>query len=83
MSEIINYNIKNQSNALTTVKLQKEAAKANQLAVNRFEALLLHTKNLQYEIQQRIIETENKINLLLGRFPQKFQEILLYLIRLT
>ena len=71
MSEIINYNIKNQSNALTTVKLQKEAAKANQLAVNRFEALLLHTKNLQYEIQQRIIETENKINLLLGRFPQK------------
>jgi outer membrane protein TolC len=40
------------------------------LAVNRFEAQLLNTQNLQYEIQQRITEAENTINFLAGRFPQ-------------
>ena len=48
------------------VKLQKESAKANQLAVNRFEALLLHTKNLQYELQQRVVETENKLKFIMN-----------------
>lgn len=67
---IIQQNIEIQSNALNLVKQEKEAAKVNLLAVNRFEAQLLYTKNLQYEIQQRIIETENRINFLVGRFPQ-------------
>lgn len=34
---------------------------------------MLHTKSLQYDIQQRIIETENRINFLVGRFPQPVQ----------
>ncbi|MFA5245051.1 MAG: TolC family protein, partial [Pedobacter sp.] len=59
-----------QTSALQVVKLQKDAAKVTQLAVNRFEAQLLNTKNLQYDIQQKIIETENRINFLAGRFPQ-------------
>ncbi|WP_220494758.1 TolC family protein [Lacibacter sediminis] len=67
---IIQQNIELQSNALQVVKLEKDAAKVTQLAVNRFEAQLLNTKNLQYEIQQKIIETENRINFLAGRFPQ-------------
>lgn len=67
---IINQNIELQNNALRIVKLQKEAAKVSQLAVNRFEAQLLNTKNLQFEIQQQITETENKVNFLVGRFPQ-------------
>lgn len=67
---IIRQNINIQSNALTVVKQQKEAAKVTQLAVNRFEAQLLNTQNLQYEVQQRIVETENKINFLVGRFPR-------------
>ncbi|MCS7077696.1 MAG: TolC family protein, partial [Bacteroidia bacterium] len=41
-----------------------------QLAVNRFEAQLLNTKNLLYDLKQKRIQTENKINFLLGRFPQ-------------
>lgn len=68
---IIKQNIELQDNALQIVKLQKEAAKVSQLAVNRFEAQLLYTKNLQFEIQQKVIETENRINFLTGRFPQK------------
>lgn len=67
--EIIRKNIEIQQNALNSVKLQKDAARVTQLAVNRFEAQLLNTKNLQYEIQQQITETENKINFLTGRFP--------------
>lgn len=67
---ILHQNIELQSSALQIVKLEKEAAKVSQLAVNRFEAQLLNTKNLQYEIQQKIVEAENKINFLVGRFPQ-------------
>lgn len=68
---IVQQNIELQSSALRVVKLEKEAAKVSQLAVNRFEAQLLNTKNLQFDIQQKIIETENRINLLAGRFPQR------------
>ncbi|MGZ5242357.1 MAG: TolC family protein [Bacteroidia bacterium] len=68
--ELVRKNIEIQSNALHTIKQQKEAAKVTQLAVNRFEAQLLNTQNLQYNIQQNITETENRINYLLGRFPQ-------------
>ncbi|MEJ8818584.1 TolC family protein [Lacibacter sp. H407] len=67
---IIQQNIELQKNALQLVKLEKDAAKVTQLAVNRFEAQLLNTQNLQYEIQQQIVETENRINFLTGRFPQ-------------
>lgn len=68
--DIVNKNIDIQTNALEVIKLEKDAAKVTQLAVNRFEAQLLNTQNLQYGIRQRIIETENRINFLAGRFPQ-------------
>jgi multidrug efflux system outer membrane protein len=67
---IVKQNIQIQQDALNIVKQQKDAARVSQLAVNRFEAQLLNTQNLQFEIQQRIIETENRINFLAGRFPQ-------------
>jgi outer membrane protein, multidrug efflux system len=66
---IIVQNIELQTGALEIVKQQKAAAKLTQLAVNRFEAQLLNTKNRQYEIRQRIIETENRISFLTGSFP--------------
>jgi outer membrane protein, multidrug efflux system len=67
--DIVQKNTAIQTDALEIVKQQKDAAKLTQLAVNRFEAQLLNTKNLQYQIQQDIIETENRINFLTGRFP--------------
>lgn len=66
--EIVGQNIEIQENALKVVKQQKEAAKVTQLAVNRFEAQLLNTRNLQYEIRRKITETENKIHFLTGRY---------------
>ncbi len=73
MLDMIEKNIIIQSNALKVVKEQKNAAKVTQLAVNRFEAQLLHTQNLQFEIKQQIIEAENRINFLTGRFPTTIQ----------
>lgn len=70
MMSIVLQNIELQKNALKMVKLEKDAAKVSQLAVNRFDAQLLHTQNLQYDIQQQIIETENKINFLTGIYSR-------------
>lgn len=70
---IVNQNIEIQSNALGIVKIQKEAARVTELAVRRFEAQVLSTRSMQFAIQQQIIETENKINFLLGRFPQTIE----------
>ncbi len=68
--EIIKQNIELQTNVLRIVEQQKAAAKVSQLAVNRFKAQLLHTQNRQYEIKQAIVEHENRINALLGRYHQ-------------
>jgi len=68
--DIVKKNIEIQTNAFEIVKLQKEAARVNELAVRRFDAQVLNTKAMQYTIQQKITETENHINYLLGRFPQ-------------
>ncbi len=70
---IVQQNISIQSDALEIVKQQKLAARVTELAVRRFEAQVLNTRGLQYGIQQRITETENFINFLVGRFPQPIQ----------
>ena len=67
---IVQQNIDIQKDALEVVKYQKQSARVTELAVKRFEAQVLSTRSLQYEIQQLIIETENRINFLLGRYPR-------------
>ncbi|MEI7830938.1 MAG: efflux transporter outer membrane subunit [Prolixibacteraceae bacterium] len=69
--EIIRQTIQLQQNGLEIVKVQKEAAAANELAVKQFEAQLYNSQSLEFDMLQRIAENENKINALLGRFPQK------------
>lgn len=70
---IVKQNIGIQRDALKTTKIQKDAARVTELAVRRFEAQVLKTEALQYDLEQKIIETENKINFLLGRFPQSIK----------
>lgn len=67
---LVRRNIDIQSNALTTVRAQKESARVTELAVRRFEAQVLKTRSIQYDIQQRIVESENHLNFLVGRYPQ-------------
>jgi outer membrane protein, multidrug efflux system len=68
--DIVEETIKLQQNALEIVKVQKQAAVANELAIKQFEAQVLNSQSLEFEIKQKITEYENKINFLLGRFPQ-------------
>ena len=67
---IIRQNIEIQENALRIVRQEKENARVTELAVKRFEAQVQNTTALQFKTQQRIVETENRINFLLGRFPR-------------
>ena len=59
-----------QKNALEIVKVQKDAAKVTLLAVRKYEAEVLNSESLEFDIKQQIKENENKINFLLGRYPQ-------------
>ncbi len=71
--DLVNEIISIQENALNVVTVQKEAAAANELAVEQFQAQLLNSKALARELAQQIVETESRINFLLGRFPQSIQ----------
>ena len=68
--EILRKTIQLQKNGLEIVKVQKEAAVANELAVKQFEAQLYNLQSQEFDLLQQIAENENKINALLGRFPQ-------------
>lgn len=71
--DIIRQNIALQNNALEIVKVQKDAARATELAVQKFEAEVAASKSMEFEILQQIKETENRINFLLGRYPQEIK----------
>ncbi|MDI1293238.1 MAG: efflux transporter outer membrane subunit [Methylobacter sp.] len=71
--DIIRQTIQKQQEALEVVKLQKEVGRANELAVQQFNAQLLNTQVLEKNALQQITETENKINFLLGRYPQPIE----------
>lgn len=68
--EILRKNISIQQNALEIVKLEKESARVTELAVRKFEAEVYKNQSHQYALLQQITETENRINFLVGRFPQ-------------
>lgn len=71
--DILKSNIQIQQNALEIVRLQKQSAKVTELAVRRFEAEVLKNQSRQYGILQEIKVMENRINFLVGRFPQPVQ----------
>lgn len=59
-----------QENAVELIRIQKDAAAANELAVRQFEAQLYKLQEMKFGLQQGIIEQENTINYLMGRLPQ-------------
>lgn len=71
--DVVHQTIALQQNAFDVVKTQKEAARATELAVKKFEAEVLSSKSREFDILQQIKETENKINFLLGRYPQEIK----------
>ncbi|NRS91516.1 NodT family efflux transporter outer membrane factor (OMF) lipoprotein [Chryseobacterium sp. 16F] len=59
-----------QTKALAVAKIQKQAAATTELAVKKFEAELAKSKAGEFTYKQNIVEKENAINVLLGRYPQ-------------
>lgn len=71
--ELLQLTIKKQEEALEVILVQKEAGRATELAIQQFKAQILNTKAMEKEIQQRIVETENNLHLLLGQFPRNIK----------
>ena len=69
--DIVRQSIKLQQNALEILRVQKQAAVVNELAVKRFEAEVLNSQHLEYEILQNVSVAQNKLNFLLGRYPEQ------------
>lgn len=64
-----------QKDAVRIARIQKEADADTQLAVEKFDAELAKAQADEYLLRQSIVETENNLNLLLGRFPQTIQRL--------
>jgi outer membrane protein, multidrug efflux system len=60
-----------QKDALDIVIIQKEAGRANELAVQQFEAQYLKTQALIFDVKQQIVAIENQINYLCGQQQQR------------
>ncbi|MFN4082679.1 MAG: TolC family protein [Bacteroidia bacterium] len=69
--EIIRRNIFIQERALEIVAIQKQSGRINEAGVKQFYAQLLNFKSLEADKIQEINATENILNNLVGRFPQK------------
>jgi outer membrane protein TolC len=68
--EIVRQNISLQKHALKVIQTEKEAARVTELAVQKFQAEVLNSESLEFDLLQRVRETENRINFLLARYPQ-------------
>lgn len=71
VQEILTQTMARQSQALQIMRLEKQAGRTTELAIQQFEAQLAGTRALSAETDQRTRELENRINLLVGRMPQQ------------
>ncbi len=73
--EILDRTIAIQEQSLETSTQMKDAARGTELAVQRFQAEVRKNQSEKLIIQQQIVEAENRINFLLGRYPQPVERI--------
>lgn len=67
---ILDRTIQIQQASLTTAIALKDAARGTELAVQRFQAEVQKNQSEKLLIQQEIVEAENRINYIAGRYPQ-------------
>jgi NodT family efflux transporter outer membrane factor (OMF) lipoprotein len=68
--ENLNNTIKLQQDSLDIAKAKMDAGRGTVLAVQRFQAEVRKNESEKLIVQQDIIETENRINFLLNRYPE-------------
>lgn len=64
-----------QEQSLEVAKAQQAAARGTKLGVQRFLGEVRKNQSQRLIVQQRIIEVQNKINYLVGRFPQAVERV--------
>jgi len=62
-----------QQRSLEVARAQKEAARGTELGVQRFLAEVRKNESQRLIVKQSLIETQNRINFLAGRYPQAVQ----------
>jgi multidrug efflux system outer membrane protein len=67
--DLIHQYIDLQKKAVEIAKIQKKADADTELAVEKFEAELAKACSEEFTLKQEITESENNLNLLLGRYP--------------
>lgn len=67
---VLEQNIALLQDALEVVRMQQTAARVTMLGVQRFEAELMKYEARRYTLQQQIVVAENRLNLLVGRYPR-------------
>jgi multidrug efflux system outer membrane protein len=61
--------------SLALAKAQKEGARGTELGVQRFLAEVRKNQSQKLIVRQEIIQTQNRINFLCGRFPQLVERV--------
>jgi outer membrane protein, multidrug efflux system len=61
--------------SLQLAKAQKEGARGTELGVQRFQAEVRKNQSQKLIVRQDIIQTENRINFLCGRYPQSVERV--------
>ncbi|HWL06787.1 MAG TPA: efflux transporter outer membrane subunit [Planctomicrobium sp.] len=64
-----------QERSLEIAKASKEGARGTELPVQRFQAEVQKNQSEKLIIQQEIVEVQNRVNFLVGRFPQPVQRM--------
>jgi NodT family efflux transporter outer membrane factor (OMF) lipoprotein len=72
-----------QQQSLVMAQARMQAGRDTALGVQRFQADVRKNQSEKLIIQQDIIETENRINFLVGRFPQRVQRQLVDYLNLS
>lgn len=78
---ILERNIALQDSAIRIAEIQKEVGRTTALGIQQFQAQLLRTQSLLVQTEQDIARTENELNYLLGRFPQKVERKKAFLVQ--
>ncbi|HWG43280.1 MAG TPA: TolC family protein [Gemmataceae bacterium] len=64
-----------QEDSLGKAKAKKAAARGTELGVQRFQAEVRRNQSQKLIVNQEIIEVENRINFLVGRYPQPVERM--------
>lgn len=73
--EFLNQTIDLQQQSLEVAEAQKQAARGTELGVQRFLAEVRKNESQRLIVRQSIIEVENRINVLVGRYPQAVERV--------